>query len=171
MTHGPRLRFAVLAPWLGLAGRLILAGVFAAAGAGKVTDLAASGRAVNAYQLMPFDLANVVGAALPFMELALALFLLAGLATRAIAAITAGLLLVYIGGIASAWARGLSIDCGCFSTGGALAAGAHPAYLWDIVRDLGLLAVAGLVVRWPRTRFGLDGVLLGEPPTHRPEEV
>jgi len=38
--------------WGGTAARLVLAGVFALAGWSKVFDLAASGRAVNAYRLM-----------------------------------------------------------------------------------------------------------------------
>jgi uncharacterized membrane protein YphA (DoxX/SURF4 family) len=148
-------------PWAGGLARLILAAVFFLAGWSKVFDLAGSGRAVNAYQVMPFPLAKVVGAALPFVEIALALLLLAGLATRIVAWVAAGLLAVYIGGIASVWARGLSIDCGCFGTGGQLAAGQHPNYLWDIVRDLALLAVAALLAFHPRTPISVDAYLLG----------
>src|SRR5262245_17832385 len=140
MVQRTRFRPAALVPWLGTLARLLLAAVFAWAAAAKITDLAASGRAVNAYQLMPYGLAKVVGAALPFVELMLALLLLAGLATRVTAALTGGLLAVYIGGIASVWARGLSIDCGCFSQGGQLAAGQHPSYLLDLLRDIALLA-------------------------------
>ena len=151
-----------LTPWLGLLARLVLAAVFLIAGAGKVGDLAASGRAVNAYQLMPFGVAKAVGAGLPFVEIVLGLLLLAGLATRAVAALTGALLAVYIFGIASVWARGLSIDCGCFSKGGQLAPGEHPSYLWDLTRDVLLLAVAVFLVAYPRTRFAVDGWLLGE---------
>ena len=163
MVQGSRVRSVTLAPWLGTLARLVLAGVFCAAGLAKVTDLAASGRAVNAYQMMPFGVARIVGAALPFMELMLALFLLAGLATRAAAGIAAALLAVYIVGIGSVWARGLAIDCGCFNAGGQLPAGAHPSYLWDIARDVALLAVAAFLVWRPRTRLGLDAVLLPGP--------
>jgi uncharacterized membrane protein YphA (DoxX/SURF4 family) len=149
--------------WAGTLARLVLAVVFAVAGWSKVTDLAASGRAVNAYRLMPFEAAKVVGAALPFIELALALLLLVGLATRFAAAVAAVLLAVYIAGIASVWARGLSIDCGCFGGGGSLAAGQHPDYLWDLVRDTALLAVAVFLFLTPRTALAVDQYLLGEP--------
>jgi uncharacterized membrane protein YphA (DoxX/SURF4 family) len=127
----------------------------------KIGDLAGSGRAVNAYQLMPFALAKIVGAALPFVELVLALFLLAGLATQVVAGIATTLLTVYIGGIASVWARGMSIDCGCFGGGGQLAAGTHPNYLWDILRDVALLVVAAFLLLSPRTRLSVDAYLLG----------
>jgi uncharacterized membrane protein YphA (DoxX/SURF4 family) len=140
----------------------VLAVVWALAGASKVSDLAASGRAVNAYRLMPFEIAKVVGAALPFVELALALLLLVGLATRLAATVSAGLLAVYIGGIASVWARGLSIDCGCFGGGSQLAAGAHPNYFWDIVRDVALLGVAVFLVVIPRTRIAVDNYVMGQ---------
>jgi uncharacterized membrane protein YphA (DoxX/SURF4 family) len=150
-------------PWAGILARLILAVVFFLAGWSKVFDLAASGRTVNAYQLMPFSLAKIVGAALPFVEIALALLLLAGLATRVVASVAAGLLAVYIGGIASVWARGLSIDCGCFGAGGQLAAGTHPNYFWDLVRDVALLAVAGFLAYRPRTPISVDAYLSGDP--------
>src|SRR5215475_12290905 len=108
MVRGTRRLPAALVPWLGTLARLLLAAIFAVAASSKITDLAASGRSVNAYQLMPYGLAKLIG----------------------------GLLAVYIAGIASVWARGLSIDCGCFSQGGQLASGQHPSYLLDILRDV-----------------------------------
>jgi uncharacterized membrane protein YphA (DoxX/SURF4 family) len=156
-------RWLDLRPWLGLLARLGLAAVWFVAGASKVGDLAGSGRAVAAYRVMPVEAARVVGAALPFVELALGVLLLLGLATRLATAVSAVLLSVFIVGIASAWARGLSIDCGCFGGGGQLAAGQHPSYAPEILRDVGLLVVAGFLVVWPRTRFALDEWLfLGE---------
>src|SRR2546430_14028447 len=147
--------------WGGTVARVVLAVVFAVAGWSKVSGRAGSGRAVAAYRLMPFDVAKVVGAALPFVELMLALLLLAGLATRLAAGVAAGLLVVYVVAIASAWARGLSIDCGCFGVGGDLPPGAHPNYFWDIVRDLALLALAVFLFFTPRTRFAVDNYVLG----------
>ncbi|MEU0079098.1 MauE/DoxX family redox-associated membrane protein [Micromonospora tulbaghiae] len=155
-------RWQALRPWLGVAARLGLAAVWLIAGGTKVGDLAASGRAVNAYQVMPYDVATVIGAALPFVELALGVLLLAGLATRISTGVSAALLVVFIAGIASAWARGLAIDCGCFGSGGQLAAGQTPSYLPEILRDLGFLVLAGFLLIWPRTPFSVDGWLAGD---------
>ncbi|MEW2591234.1 MauE/DoxX family redox-associated membrane protein [Micromonospora aurantiaca] len=155
-------RWPALRPWLGVAARLGLAAVWLIAGGTKAGDLAASGRAVNAYQVMPYDVATVIGAALPFVELALGVLLLAGLATRISAGVSAALLVVFIAGIASAWARGLAIDCGCFGSGGQLAAGQTPSYLPEILRDLGFLVLAGFLLIWPRTPFSVDGWLAGD---------
>ncbi|HTF08847.1 MAG TPA: MauE/DoxX family redox-associated membrane protein [Asanoa sp.] len=143
-------------PWLGTLVRLGLAAVWLFAGAAKVGDLAGSGRAVNAYQVMPFEVAKVIGAALPFVEITLGVLLVVGLATRVVAALSSALLLVFIAGISSAWARGLSIDCGCFGSGGQLAAGQSPSYAPEIARDIGFLVLAAFLVIWPRTRVSVD---------------
>jgi uncharacterized membrane protein YphA (DoxX/SURF4 family) len=145
-----------LRPWLGTLVRLGLAAVWLFAGAAKVGDLAGSGRAVNAYQVMPFDVARIIGAALPFVEITLGLLLLVGFATRVVAAISSALLLVFIAGISSAWARGLSIDCGCFGSGGQLAAGQSPSYAPEIARDIGFLVLAAFLLIWPLTRLSVD---------------
>lgn len=153
--------WAAARPHVATACRLILGVIFVIAGATKVSDLAAAGRAVNAYQLIPYGSAKIIGAMLPFVEIALGLLLVAGLAVR-LATIAVGLLLaVYIGAIASVWARGLAIDCGCFSTGGGLAAGQSPSYGPDVARDVALLALAAFLAIYPRTRLSIDNYIFG----------
>src|SRR3954468_4819547 len=126
MEIGQSARTTIGWLWISTGARLGLAAVWLVAGALKVGDLAASGRAVNAYGIFPYEVAKVIGAAQPFLEIALGLLLLAGLAVRLSAGISAVLLLIFIAGIAWAWARGLQIDCGCFSSGGTLGAGQTP---------------------------------------------
>ena len=67
--------------WVRLAARLLLAGVWLVAGGTKVSDLQGSVRAVHAYDLLPYDVSKVVGAALPFVEIAVGVLLVAGFAT------------------------------------------------------------------------------------------
>ncbi len=155
-------RWSVAQPWVGTVARLALAAVWLVAGGAKVGDLAASGRAVNAYRVMPYEAAKVIGAALPFVEIALGLLLLAGVAVRITAGISAALLVVFVTGIVSAWARGLRIDCGCFGSGGDLAAGADPTYGTELARDAGFLLLAGFLLVWPRTRLSVDAWIQGE---------
>jgi uncharacterized membrane protein YphA (DoxX/SURF4 family) len=156
------VKIAKLRPWLGTFVRLGLATVWLIAGGAKIGDLAESGRAVAAFRMMPVEMARFVGAALPFIELALGVLLVVGLATRLAAGISAALLTVYIAGIVGAWARGLQIDCGCFGGGGQLGAGQSPNYAPDIARDLGFLLLAAVLLVWPRTRLSLDEKLLGD---------
>lgn len=150
-------------PWISLAVRLALAAVFLSAGLPKIFDLAGNARAVNAYQLMSWEAAQVVGAVQPFLEVGIGLLLLAGLLTRLAAWLSAIAMVVFVSGIVSAWARGLSIDCGCFSKGGQLPVGVAPNYTWDIVRDVAFLALAVFLILLPSSRFSLDGKLLGSP--------
>ncbi|OLT16984.1 hypothetical protein BJF78_13715 [Pseudonocardia sp. CNS-139] len=148
-----------LTTWAALAGRLVLGGVWIAAGASKVTDLDASVRAVRAYRLLPETAAQVVGAGLPLVEIVLGVLLVVGLGVRVSAVLSAVLMAAFVAGIASAWARGLRIDCGCFGSGGELAAGADPAYGWELARDAGLLVVALFLAARPPGRLAIDGLL------------
>jgi uncharacterized membrane protein YphA (DoxX/SURF4 family) len=148
-------RPASLLPWLSTAGRLLLGAVWLVAGASKITDLDASVRAVRAYRLLPETAAQVLGAGLPVVELLLGVLLVVGAGGRAAAAVSAVLMLAFVVGIASVWARGLRIDCGCFGSGGELAAGQDPAYGLDLARDAALLVIAVLLVRWPTGRLAL----------------
>jgi uncharacterized membrane protein YphA (DoxX/SURF4 family) len=124
-------RLAVLrpwVPWIATVVRLGLAVVWAWAARAKILDPAGAVLSVRAYRLLPEALVHPVAYGLPFLELAVAVLLAAGIATRLAAGTSAGLLLVFMAGIASAWARGLQIDCGCFSTGGARRGSCGPAW-------------------------------------------
>ena len=143
---------------VGLLARLALGGVMLVAGVLKVTKPEVSARAVQAYQLLPFDLATYVGYGLPILEVVLGLLLVAGLFTRASAALAGVLLVAFIIGIASAWARGLSIDCGCFGEGGTIDPSAT-RYLEEILRDVGLVLCAAWLVIRPRTAYSLERTL------------
>lgn len=151
---------------VGLASRLILGGVLLVAGAIKVVDFPASVLAVRAYKLLPYepiDLNTVFGYGLPVVEVLVGVLLILGLFTRACGAIGGLLMAMFIFGISSAWARGMSLDCGCFGGGGEIdAAKAVAAYPWEIARDLGLLALGVWLAVRPRTAFSLDAKLFPE---------
>ena len=143
-----------LTPWLATAARLLLGGVFVVAGILKVPDPAAAVRAVRAYRLLPEELVAPVAFGLPVVEIAVGLALLAGVFVRTAAVASAVLLVVFLAAVASDWARGLQIDCGCFGDGGEVGAG-ETAYPAEVLRDTALLVVALALVRWPRSRLAL----------------
>jgi len=156
--------------WLGLLARLVVGGVWIVAGALKITDPNTSIQAVKAYELLPTSVVEPVGYLLPALELVVGLALVLGVMTRGAAAISALLFVAFIIGIASAWARGLEIDCGCFGGGGA-DPDAASNYPWEIARDVGLLALSGYLVwlRW--SRLSLDAVLFRRTPDYDMEGV
>jgi uncharacterized membrane protein YphA (DoxX/SURF4 family) len=149
--------------WCGLIARLVTGGVWIAAGAVKLPDPAQSVAAVRAYQLLPSSIVPTVGQLLPVIEIVVGVCLVLGILTRGAAVISALILLGFIVGIASAWARGITIDCGCFG-GGGFDPDAASTYPGEIARDVGLLA-ASLFVAWlPSTRLALDSVLFRSTP-------
>jgi uncharacterized membrane protein YphA (DoxX/SURF4 family) len=141
-------------PWAAAGARLVLAVVFGWAAIAKMSDPDAAVRAVRAYRILPEALVHPAAWGLPFLELAVAALLLGGIATRLSAGVAAGLLAAFMVAIASAWARGLQIDCGCFGGGGPAHASAA-SYLSELARDAVLLTMAiGLVVH-PASRLAL----------------
>jgi len=125
--------------------RIILAGIFFYAGWVKLADPTLFAIKVGNYELLSDPWVAVVAVALPWLEIICALLL------------TGGMLLVFLFGLASAWLRGLDIDCGCFSE--ALDRG---SLAMALAMDLLLLAmVAALLRPMARTvgrgRRGLTG--------------
>lgn len=140
--------------------RLGLAAVWLVSGSIKLSEPGQTYLAVKAYQILPDGVVHPLATALPLLELALGVLLLAGLLTRVAAVASAVVLLAFIAAVAQSWARGLSIDCGCFGGGGQVAAG-QTQYPQEIARDLGFLVLAGWLILRSRTRLSVDGWLRG----------
>ena len=153
-----KLNSAKHQPWITFLFRLILGGVLLVAGALKVTDPYSSATSVRAYQILPIDLANFLGFVLPFAEVAIGIFLIVGIWVR-LGAIAGGVLMVmFIIAIGQAWARGISLDCGCFGKGGLLETDELPVwnYTVEIARDIVLALFAGYIFRFPQGKLGFD---------------
>ena len=145
---------------VGVLCRLVVGGVWLVAGALKLRDPAETVRAVRAYQLVPETVVPLAGHALPIVEILVGACLVLGLITRVTAVMSAVLLAAFVIGIASAWARGLSIECGCFGGGAGPAENASAAYPWEIARDVGLLLLSGWLIWRPRTPWSMDNRLV-----------
>jgi len=151
-------RVRSLLPAVSTLARWALAVVWGYAGLSKVADPEATVRAVRAYRLLPEPAVLVLGYGLPFLEIGLAVLLLFGLATRVLGSISALLFVAFIVGVASAWARGLAIDCGCFGGGGQIDPGAT-RYVQEIIRDVGFLAMAAWLIVFPQSRLAVESRL------------
>ena len=140
---------------IGLLARLGLAAVWLISGIIKAVDPRTTVVAVRAYQIFPESLVGIIAGILPFLEIALGVLLVIGLATRLTAVLSAVVLVAFIAGVISAAARGLSIDCGCFGGGGDVAAG-QTAYTEEILLDLGFLTLAVYLILRPDTPLSVD---------------
>lgn len=147
-------------PWLGLACRIVPAGVLLVAGGLKILDPEGSRTAILAYRIIPPDLATGLAFLLPAFEIVLGIMLLIGFATRWAGLATALLMGLFVAGIASVWMRGYSIDCGCFGGGGeADPEGKTWRYTSEILRDLLLMGMGVWLFFWPCTRLSVDGAV------------
>jgi uncharacterized membrane protein YphA (DoxX/SURF4 family) len=147
--------------WISTAVRLAMAGILIAAAIPKLQDIPQSIIAVRAYRLLPEAVVPFVGTMLPFLELTLAVFLILGLFTRIASIVWLLMMFAFMFGVIWAWAKGYSIDCGCFGGGGDVAEGTtnYPLHLLERV---GFVALGLWLALLPRTKFSLDGWMRGE---------
>ncbi len=131
-----------------LLARLILAGVFLAAGFLKLSDLAQTQQAVAGYALLPEILIWPATLLLPWAEIIAGGALLLP-KTRDGAHAALGILLgVFLVAIIAAGARGIDLECGCFGGTG------KSNYAWLVARDLGLFALLFLSTARPKNSAG-----------------
>jgi len=135
-----------------LAARLLLALVFAVAGAAKLIDLRGSRRAMAGFG-MPESLASPAGLALPLVELAIALALIPGRSAWAASLAAVALLIVFIAGLGINLIQGRKPDCHCFGQ-----LHSEPIGPGTIARNVALLAVAGFIGVKGRSDAGASAV-------------
>jgi len=129
--------------YLILIGRLILSAAFILAALPKIQDPAAFAISVEGYRVVTANLAMWIALVLPWLELVAGFGLLIPQIRRGSNLIIALLLVVFSALHASAWARGLDINCGCFN---AHESEKTPGYLWLILRNIGLLTACIFVL-------------------------
>jgi len=128
--------------WAKVAARLVMAGIFIYASLDKIAHPPAFAKDVYNYQILPDALINLTALVLPWLELFLGLCLLTGIWLPGAVLTSNGLLVVFLAALVFNLARGLDINCGCFSTGSeapAMSAG------WYLLRDAGFLAVGAFL--------------------------
>jgi uncharacterized membrane protein YphA (DoxX/SURF4 family) len=106
LLHNDYLQFAV---------RLIMGGLFLYAGIGKITAPMDFASMIYNYKLLPDGLIGPVAAAIPWIETLSGFCLLAGLRVKGSSLAISGLLAMFIVILMISAARGLNVDCGCFS--------------------------------------------------------
>jgi uncharacterized membrane protein YphA (DoxX/SURF4 family) len=141
---------------LGFAIRIAAAAVWIVAGAAKVPQIESFRELVGRYGILPPVLAAPFAYVLLFFEIGLGLYLAAGLFVRGSALVGTILFAVFLAAQAQAWARGITLDCGCFGT--AVQTTVGPLTL---LRDLGLGIPTFLMLALPARRFSLDRRLFG----------
>jgi len=143
-------------PAVGLVIRLAAAGIWLTAGIAKLFGLEHFREQVTAFKFLPHVLVTPFAYGLPFVEIFVGLYLLAGLFVVPAAILSCVLMVAFIVAMSQAWARGLSLDCGCF---GALSR--SKVGFWTVARDAALGIPGLILVFWPARLLSIDERYLG----------
>jgi len=109
-----RIGHVLTHPYLTLAARLVLGGVFIFAGATKLGQLPQFAYLVHQYGVLPYSLSQVYGYVLPPLEVVVGTLLILGVFLRTTSVISGLIVLSFIIAKSIALARGMNLTCGCF---------------------------------------------------------
>jgi len=122
--------------------RFILGAVFVYASYDKILNPGEFARIIGNYHILPFGIENLLAIILPWVEFFVGIFLILGVMIDGATILVVLMNVVFIFAITQALARGISIECGCFSvtseTGSAIG-------IKTILRDIGYLFLAYIV--------------------------
>jgi hypothetical protein len=119
-----------LSRFLYYGARWILGGVFIYASYDKILHPAAFSEIIYNYQILPDGLINLTALVLPALELIMGIFFWVGFWMPGTVMLSNILLVSYVGALILNLARGLDINCGCFSTSSGSAINIA-SILWD----------------------------------------
>lgn len=166
-ARGARAR-VINGSYASLVCRLVLGGVFAYAGASKIVNPGALAASIRSYALpLPEWFVSLSAHALPYMEVMLGLYLIAGLFTKASAWAANVLMLVFIAALLQGALRGLEIDCGCFGFAEASSGGVWQSLWVALARDLVFLALGLWLAHAGAGTFAVDTKLRSAKPYGR----
>lgn len=140
--------------WLGTRVQIALGLLFIAAALPKLTDPPSFAHMIYNYRLLPGGLVNPFALVLPWLELLCGVALVLGIWSRSAAAAIGLLLIVFVAAVSVNLLRGNAIECGCFDVreAGKSVAERLSDMRWEVLRDLGMLAMAGQVLFLARER-------------------
>ncbi len=148
----PRISRATVLDAFGALCRFGLAIVWIAGGVTKIGDRMAVTQSIAAYEIFTPYWSDILAQLIGPLEIAGGLFLLVGLWLRPSAKLSAVVMVLFIIGLSQAWARGLEIDCGCFSP-----QSDEPStdYLSTILRDVVFVAMSLYIVYRPFKKWAI----------------
>jgi len=141
--------------WLLTIVRLIAGGFFVYASLDKIVHPEAFAKIVHNYRVLPGGVINIFAVILPWLELFCGMAIMLGTRVKGAAALLAAMLVVFMVAVSSAIARGIKIDCGCFSTSGE---GARKVGMPLLIQDTALLFLVLIVWVKGAGRWAMDRV-------------
>jgi|DewCreStandDraft_4_1066084.scaffolds.fasta_scaffold00209_127 uncharacterized membrane protein YphA (DoxX/SURF4 family) len=140
--------------WLSLIIRIIAGCIFIFFSLDKISEPLKFAQDITRYQLLPQLFINVLAVIIPWIELIVGIFLIAGIRLRATATLYNILMLVFTSAVISAIARGLSIDdCGC-------SAHTTPADWWKVLENSIMLLLGIYIMLFPVNKFSIENLAI-----------
>jgi putative oxidoreductase len=150
----------VLMKYFTLAARLLIGGLFVYASIHKILDPVDFAVSIRNYMIVPPSWSNILALTLPWIEIGAGGLLIFGIQTRPSALLTTGMFGVFLGALIYAYAIGLDIDCGCFSS----ASSSSGRVGWHhLVRDSSLFLISLFILIADKGDFSISKFPLLDP--------
>lgn len=135
------------------AARFGMALVWISAGIPKLNHHLTVTQSIEGYQIFTHEWASFLAYLIGPLEVAGGVLLLFGIFLRHSSQVALVVLALFMVGIAQAWARGLTIDCGCFAPAEVETSGMN--YAWALMRDVVFVFLAVWTIWRPYRRFAV----------------
>jgi uncharacterized membrane protein YphA (DoxX/SURF4 family) len=144
MNMMTQLKAMLTHPYLALALRLYIAGLFVYAGMVKINYTAEFAETIASYRMVPYWGVSPMAITMPWIELIVGIMLVCGIRVRSAIAVAGAFLMMFTVSIAVNLIWKSPIDCGCFHTLG-------DTIGWEtLVRDIAWIAMAAHVYNYDR---------------------
>jgi len=137
--------------------RLFIGGVFIFTGISKIVDPVLFAKEISNYRMLPDFSINLLAIILPWIELIVGILFVFGIRVKANLLLLAGMLLMFNFAVGVAWARGLNINCGCFSSVAQETVG-----LGKLSENFAMFAALAFMFFFPNNRFSFETFLVKE---------
>jgi len=136
--------------------KVLLGALFVISSISKIQNPSKFMDSIEAYKLLPVIFVHPMAIIIPWLQIVCGLFFIFDIYAQSTAFILSSLLVVYTAAIAQAFARGMSMDCGCFD----LIEGLEDKVGWkSIARDLVFLGMTGAVFLFDKNTVNVYGLV------------
>jgi len=143
--------------YINLVIRIIVGFVFIITGISKIVEPAQFAREITNYDMMFLPLINLMAIILPWLEIVTGFLFVFGVRIKANTILLAAMILMFNFAITVAWARGLDINCGCYSNVAEQTVG-----FAKLAENFAMLIGLAFVFLFPNNKLSLEYFVLSE---------